>query len=114
MISVEQLIVEFAKQATLHHNFTLQGNYKKGNEVIKKINLVFENIKTLDANEELLLLIDSDKPEVAALAATYSMNYDPEKCLAKMNELQSLKIPHISTAAKNAIENWERNEWYIK
>jgi len=112
-MAVEELLVAFSKHASLHHSYTLEGNWRKGNEQIRKINSIFEKIKALEAREELLSLINSEKVEVVILAAAYSMKYNPEKCLAKMEELQAMEIPHVSSAAKYAIQNWKRNEWYI-
>jgi hypothetical protein len=112
-ITTEPLIEGFSKHASLQQTFMLEGNWRKANEQIKKINSIFEKIKAIGAREELLKLIESEKPEVAILAATYSMKYNPERCLAKMEELHRLQIPHISSHAMYAIQNWKSNEWYI-
>lgn len=82
---------------------------------IKKINAIYKSIKNQgsDAMDKLLDLIYSDKPEVSALAATYCMRFNPEKCLAVLRKLSDKDIPHISFAAKLAIQNWNNNEWYI-
>ena len=112
-MDADQLTDSFATHAELHHRHSLEGDWKKANEQIEIINSLFEQIKKVQAREKLLNLTDSTDLEVAALAATYSMTYNPDKCLSKMRELESLNIPHISTAAKYAIQNWKNKEWFI-
>lgn len=109
-------INKFSEYAINHHKYTQEGDWKKGNVEIKKINTIYKSIKK-EGNEalgKLLELIYSDKPEVSALAATYCMRFSSDKCLAVLKKLSEKNITHISFAAKQAIENWNNNEWYIE
>lgn len=108
-------IKKFSEHAINHHKYTQEGDWKKGNIEIKKINSIYKNIKKEgnEALEKLLELIYSDKPEVSALAATYCMSFNPDKCLAVLKKLSEKNIPHISFAAKQAVQNWNNGEWYI-
>ncbi|UII32807.1 hypothetical protein LVD17_03040 [Fulvivirga ulvae] len=112
---MEKEIDKFASHAINHHKYTEEGDWKKGNAEIKKINKVYNIIKGggTEAKKELLKLIHSDKTEVAALAATYSMTFSPEECIAVLKDLSQKNLPHVSFASKQAIENWNNNEWYI-
>ena len=108
-------INKFSEHAVNHHKYTLEGDWKKGNGEIKKINSIYKSIKEdgIEAQEKLLELIYSDKPEVSALAAAYCMRFSPDKCLAVLKSLSEKNIPLISFEAKYAIQNWNNNEWYI-
>ncbi len=108
-------IEDFIKHAINHYKYTLEGDWKKGNVEIKKINTIYESIKKqgTEAQNELLELIYFDKPEVSLLSATYSMTFNPIECLTILKELSKKNIPHISSASKQAIQNWNNNEWYI-
>lgn len=108
-------IGKFIEHATNHFKYTQVGDWKKGNVEIKKINAIYNSIKKQGfiAQEKLLKLIYSEQPEISVLAATYSMRYNPEKCLNVLKSLSEKNIPHISFAAINAIQNWNNNEWYI-
>jgi hypothetical protein len=113
MSEILEMIEEFSQRAINHHKFGLEGDYKRGNAEVKKINKVYKTIKIQGGMEELLKLVDSNVPEVASLAATYCMRYDSEKCIAKLKELSMEEIPLISFEAKHAIRNWNNGEWYI-
>lgn len=108
-------INKFSEYAINHHRYTQEGDWKKGNAEIKKINSIYKSIKKEgnEAMEKLLELIYSDKPEVSSLAATYCMRFSTDKCLAVLKNLSEKEIPLISFAAEYAIENWNKNEWYI-
>lgn len=109
-------INKFSEHAINHYKYTQEGDWKKGNAEIKKINSIFKTIKKdgVVAQEKLLELIYSKIPEVSALAATYCMTFNSEKCLAVLKELSEKDIPHISFAAKQAILNWSNNEWFLE
>jgi len=112
---INNYIIEFEKSAINHFKYTQEGDWEKANFEIKKINSVYKEIKQLGhfGRSKLLSLIFSDKAEVSSMAATYSMRFDPQKCLDVFKLLSEKNIPHISSAATQAIENWNSNEWYI-
>lgn len=113
MKEIKDLIKEFSQRAIEHHKCTLEGDYKRGNTEIKKINIVYNSIKEEGNLEELLPLIYSDLPEVACLAATYCMKFNPEKCLAVLDKLSKEDTTLIGFSAEYAIQNWKNGKWYI-
>lgn len=60
----------------------------------------------------LLALVESDKPEVAGMAAVYSLRQSPERCLAVLRRLAS-EPGLMGFRARVVIERWERGEWEI-
>jgi hypothetical protein len=110
---MNDLIGEFRQRAIEHHNFGLEGDYKRGNAGVKRINIIYDSIKKQEGLNELLQLIYSDIPEVASLAATYCMKFNPEKCLSVFEKLSKENIPLVSFGAECAIMNWKNNEWNI-
>jgi hypothetical protein len=112
-MEVEKLIEKFKSAALMHHQFTLEGNWRKANEQIKKINEANRKITELGRKDLLLNLTDSDLNEVASMAAVYCMRYDPEKCLETLQTIANKNIPLISSGAEQAIKNWKNKEWDI-
>jgi hypothetical protein len=112
---MENEVKKFEEYAIKHHESTVEGDWRMGNAQIKKINTVHKLIKKhgRKAQEMLLALTDSDRPEVSALAATYCMTFCPEKCINALKKLSERDIPHISFAAKQALQNWDKKEWDI-
>jgi hypothetical protein len=112
---MEEELEKFSQHAINHYKFTQVGDWKKGNAEIRKINAIYKSIKNQGefARQKLLELIYSDKPEVACLAATYSMSFNADKCLAVLKSLSERNIQHISSASKQAIQNWKNGEWFI-
>jgi hypothetical protein len=113
MENIAELINKFCECAIKQHKFTLEGNYKKNNAEVEKINTICQAIKKLQKMEELLKLIYSDNPIIASEAATSCLRYNPDKCLAVFNKLAKENIPFISMGAEYAIQNWKNGEWYI-
>ena len=113
MKEIKDLVKEFSQRAIEHHKYSLEGNYKRGNTEIKKINIVYNSIKEQGNIKELLQLIYSDLPEVACLAATYCMKFNPEKCLAVLDRLSKEDTSLIGFSAECTIKNWKNGEWYI-
>lgn len=114
MKEIKDLVKEFSQRAIEHHKCSLEGDYKRGNTEIKKINIVYNSIKEQGNLEELLQLIYSDLPEVACLAATYCMKFDPEKCLAVLDKLSKEDTSLIGFSAEYAIKNWNEGKWHIE
>jgi hypothetical protein len=113
--NIDEVINKFKEHAIMHYKYTIDGDWKKGNVEIKKINSIYKSIKVygIEAQKKLLELIYSEIPEVASLAATYSMTFCPDECLSILLKISERDIPHISTASKYAIQNWNNKEWYI-
>jgi len=114
-MDVTSIIVSFEDCAKKQYHFTLEGNWRKGNEQVKKMNELFARIKDHgdEARNKLLDLTNSNSDEVASMAAVYSMRFNPEKCLKTLQGIAEKNIPLLSSDAKQAIENWNNKEWYI-
>jgi SepF-like predicted cell division protein (DUF552 family) len=113
MKEIKDLLKEFSQRAIEHHKYTLEDDYIRVNSETRKINIVYNSIKEQENLEELLQLIYSDLPEVACLAATYCMKFNPEKCLAVLDKLSKEDTSIIGFSAEYAIKNWKNGEWYI-
>ena len=83
------LLNEFERCAISQHDYTKSGDWQLGNAEIRKINDVYKKIREEGkiAQEQLLNLVDSNVPAVAVLAATYSMKFDPIRCLEVLKRL---------------------------
>ncbi len=112
---VLKLIKDFSDSAVRQFQFTREGNWRKGNMQVKKMNETYHKLKEIgeEGIQALLALTGSELPEVASLAAVYGMRFDPEKCLAILKKIADGNIPLLSSESSQAIENWENKEWYI-
>ena len=106
----------FKDAAMKQFTFTKEGDWKKGNAQIKRMNTAFKNLKEVgdEGREALLNLINDDEVCVSKLTAVYSMRYNPDKCLTVLKKLAKQDIPHISFEAKQSIQSWDNGEWYIE
>jgi hypothetical protein len=113
--NIDNLIESFKEASIKQFQFTKEGNYRKGNEQIKKINNIHKIIKEMgeSAQQSLLLLVDSEIPEVSNMAAVYCMRFNHNKCLNALQKIIKYNIPLLSSSAKQSIENWKNKKWYI-
>ena len=58
----------------------------------------------------LLALVNSDSPVAAGMAAVYSMDVDPEMCLAALRRVAT-EPGLLGFRASVAIERWEAGTW---
>ncbi|RFS26230.1 hypothetical protein DVR12_00110 [Chitinophaga silvatica] len=113
MKEIKDLIKDFSDATILQHQYTLNADYKRGNIEARRIDNIFQKIKSQGGMEELLQLIYSDIPEIAVMASTYCMRYNPEKCLQVLEEISVKKLKYTSLGAEYAIKNWKSGNWHI-
>jgi hypothetical protein len=115
IMNTEELINGFIEATKKSHQHTLDGNWRKGNAEIKKINEIVSKLKASgeSAMNLLLDLTSSDDLHVALMAAVYCMRFSTKKCLSTLTHLATLDVPHISSSAKYSIINWTNGEWGI-
>lgn len=83
------------------HASMIQGLYRE---------IVMTGREGIDA---LLALLDSDRKEVAGMAAVYSLCYSPERAVAVLRRLSS-EEDLLGFRASMALERWERGEWDLE
>ncbi len=114
-MDLEKLLLEFENAVVKQHEYTKSGDWKKGNiqtDRIAKTHAQFISMGEV-GKQALLQLTRSNRPELALMAAIYSMRYRPEQCLEVLRKLSSQEIPHISFTAKIAIDDWSNNDWNL-
>lgn len=113
---ISKCINIFKDAAIKQFAYTKEGNWKKGNAQVKRMNIAFEKLKEsgVEGRNALLELIYDDKECVSISAAVYSMSYNPDKCISVLEKLAEQDIPHISYDAKLSLQNWNNGEWYIE
>lgn len=94
--------IEAMDEATANrHAFMLQGLYR-------------EIVLTGEVGrEELLALADSNRKDVAGMAAVYSLRYCPEHAIAVLRRLSS-EAGLLGFRASMALERWEQGEWDLE
>lgn len=112
--NISQLITEFIEAAKKHQTQSLV-NWKSANKEAKKLEKIFEKLKSLGrpGREALLELVNNEDCSVSLMAAVYSLKYDPSKSLeALRNMVKEDSI--IGFQAEQAIKRWEEGTWKIE
>jgi hypothetical protein len=112
---IQKTVSSFADAAKKHYDAELVGDYKTANTQAKKIHKSFTEIVKLgeDARKALLDLVDTEVLPIAAMAATYSLKYRPERALAVLEKIA--KEPGlIGFEAEQAIKRWKEGSWQLE
>ena len=115
MKTVEKNIEIFIEESVNHNAAIEIGDHKKANNAAKKIDKSFENIKKFgrEGREALLELLDHERKEVSAMAAAYSLKYNPDKSLKVLKKLSKDK-GILGFRASKAIETYQSGKWAIE
>ncbi len=111
---VARLIRRFAVAARAHHGALEALDEIEANAHARVIAGLFASIVAAgdEGREALLLLVASDEPEVAGMAAVYSLRYRPEVCLAVLRRLAAGE-GLLAFRAAAALSRWEEGAWEL-
>jgi hypothetical protein len=107
-----RLLRRFSAAALAHHEALEAMNEERANTHALIITRLYESIRSEGAPgiAGLLALIESEAPVVAGMAAVYSMDINPEKCLATLRRLAT-EPGLLGFRASVAVERWETGSW---
>jgi hypothetical protein len=107
-----QLLRRFGAAATAHHEALEAMDEERANIHARMIAGLYDAIlrEGLSGRAGLLTLIESDSPVVAGMAAVYSMNVNPEICLAVLRRAAT-EPGLLGFRASVVIERWEEGTW---
>jgi len=113
--TLERLILRFARAAE-RHNAALEAMDEAGaNRQAFLISRLFAGIVThgIAGRAGLLVLLTSEQPAVAGMAAVYSLRFAPQEALAVLRRIAG-EPGLLGFRAGMAIERWDRGEWEIE
>jgi hypothetical protein len=104
------LLDDYRRYAVDHGKHTLEGDADATNTAYDHLQDVFAAILKAGMGKELFPLYNDPDPWVQSWAAAHTLEVDELQALAKLSELESAGIPHVSTSAKYTIEGWKNGE----
>lgn len=111
---IVRLVHRFAVAARAHHAALEEMDEDRANAHARVIGGLFASIVAAgeEGREALLLLVESAEPEVAGMAAVYSLRYRPGPCLAVLQRLAAGE-GLLAFRAATALSRWEAGEWEL-
>ena len=112
--TVQRIILRFARAAARHNRALEAMDEAEANRQAFMISRLFAGIVAhgMAGRTGLLVLLTSDQPAVAGMAAIYSLRYAPQDALPVLQRLAG-EPGLLGFRAGMAIERWERGEWEI-
>jgi len=112
---LKKLIDVFVEASMKHHAAIMQGDWKTANLQAGRIHQTFLQLIAVgaDGREALLKLTEHADWSVAAMAATYSIKFNPEKSLSTLRQI-SQAPGLIGLRAAQSIRNWENGTWELE
>jgi len=106
------LLKRFAVAATAHHEALEAMDEERANAHARMVARLYEALvgEGLEGKTGLLDLVDSSSPVVAGMAAVYSLEEHPERCLATLRRVAQ-EPGLLGFRASVAIERWETGTW---
>lgn len=112
--NLERIILRFACAAARHNAALEAMDEAEANRQAVLISRLFANIVAhgIAGRAGLLVLLKSDQPPVAGMAAVYSLRHAPQEALPVLRRIAG-EPGLLGFRAGMAIERWERGEWEI-
>lgn len=112
--TLERLIARFARAAAKHHAALEIMDDEEANRQAFLISRLFAGIVAHGTvgRSRLLVLMASDQPAVAGMAAVYSLRFATFEALPILRRIAG-EPGLLGYRASVAIERWERGEWEI-
>lgn len=110
-----RLVHRFAAAAVAHAAAMDEMDQEKAGRHASMIQALYREIVLTGqvGREALLTLLDSDRKEVAGMAAVYSLRYRPERALVVLSRLSSGE-DLFGFRARMALERWEQGNWDLE
>ncbi|MBC8017843.1 MAG: hypothetical protein H7X83_04890 [Verrucomicrobia bacterium] len=107
-----RLLSRFCAAAKVHHEALEAMDEVRANTHACMIAGLYETLRREGSAGQagLLTLLESDSPVVAGMAAVYSMDVNPEMCLAALRRVAT-EPGLLGFRASVAIERWETGTW---
>jgi hypothetical protein len=107
-----RLLMRFGAAATAHHEALEIMDEGRANTHARMIERLYEVIQYAGPSGQLALLnlTGSVIPEVAGMAAVYSMEVNPELCLATLSRVAT-EGGLLGFRASVVLERWEAGTW---
>lgn len=107
-----RLLSRFSAAAMAHHEALEAMDEVRANTHAHMLAGLYEAVlrEGPSGQSGLLGLVDSDSPEVAGMAAVYSMNVNPEMCLAVLRRVAT-EPGLLGFRASVVVERWEAGTW---
>jgi hypothetical protein len=107
-----RLLSRFCAAATAHYGALEDMDEERANAHARVIAGLYEAVlrEGLAGQAGLLALVDSDSLVVAGMAAVYSIDVNPERCLATLRRAAT-EPGLLGFRASVTIERWETGTW---
>ncbi len=113
--SAEELLVLFREAAFEHGQATLSGNYKIANKACDVIDAVYEEMKTRNIVEEVLVKLLSDRDiSVKSWTASHLLPFIPEQAENVLKEISASEKSILGFNAEMVLKQWKKGELYFK
>jgi hypothetical protein len=108
----ERLLSRFSAAATAHHEALEAMDEERANIHARMIAGLYNALRSEGeyGRAGLLVLLDNDSPVVAGMAAVYSMNTNPDLCLAVLRRVAA-EPGLLGFRASVVVEHWESGTW---
>ena len=104
-------LTEWFAKAAVRHTLALEAMEEDAAATqVRELDRFYEAIRRESGLEVFLLLLDSDEPAIAGMAAVYAIREAPDRCTAVLARIA--KTPGLmGFRARVALERWESGEW---
>jgi hypothetical protein len=109
---LERLLNRFSAAAMAHHEALEAMDEERANTHARMIAGLYDALRSEGESGQagLLVLLDNDSPVVAGMAAVYSMNTNPDPCLAVLRRVAT-EPGLLGFRASVVVERWEAGSW---
>jgi hypothetical protein len=101
------LLDEYRRHAVEHGRQTIEGDVDATNLAYDHLQEAFNAIMRMGGGHHIFRFYDDADLWVQAWAAAHTLRIDHDRALRKLRELESAKIPHVTTDAKYIIQDWK-------
>jgi hypothetical protein len=107
---VAKLVEWFAKAAVRHAEAVEAMQEEAASVQVGELNRFYAALKRENGLELFMVLLDSDNPAIAGMAAVYAMRAAPVRCKAVLARVAT-EPGLLGFRAQVALERWESGEW---
>ena len=109
---ITELIDDYRKYVVLYKNGYTGGNSKEVNKAHKEINIVLNELISINEDIKLVDLLNDEDKWIQLCAATHLLEVEETKALKTLNIIKNENIQFLSLIAETTIDEW--NEGNLK
>ena len=110
--TTEDLVSTFAKTASEHGEFMAACDPRRANAKFDQMAKLYGELRHrgLDAQRQLLPLLDSDNPHIRFHVATYALDFEPEPAVQALKNILHMESGALRFDARMTLEQWHKGE----